>query len=98
MSILLGLLVLLSTNNSMFYEKLLSLQKPSYGPFPCDHSMDKRRILGGHADYRLFKDATCAGRRPVIQHPLDPQRGTMCASCNSKIFCANSRCICRNTN
>jgi len=95
--LLLGFLVLLSTKNSPFYRKLLALQIPSYGPSRCDHSINKRRILGGHADYNLFKYARCTGNIPVLRHPLDPQRGTMCASCNSKLFCANSRCICRKT-
>jgi hypothetical protein len=96
--LLLGFLVLLLTKNSPFYKKLLALQTPSYGPSPCDHSIDKGRLLGGHADYQLYKDTICSGRILVIQHPLDPQRGQMCASCNSKIFCSYSRCICRNTN
>ena len=45
--LLVGFLVLLSTKNSSYYKKLLSLQKPPYGPSPCDHSIDKRRHLGG---------------------------------------------------
>jgi len=51
----------------------------------------------GHADYRRYKDARCTGSGPVIQDPLNPHKDTICTKCNGKWFCADSHCICRNT-
>ena len=94
--LLLGFLVFLSTKNSPSSKKSLELETPSDTPPRCNHNIVDRRHLGP-ADYGVFMYVRCSGHKPVIRYPADRHRGTLCMACNSKVFCSDNRCICRNT-
>jgi hypothetical protein len=98
-SVLLGMVVLLSVRSSAFHKKLLSIYGPSEKKNNCNHPFTSRRHLFGDNYFQNYKYARCTGNKRVITGVRD-NSGSTCTElhCNGKVFCGDNSCICRHSN
>lgn len=100
-SVLSGMLVLLTVTNSPWHKKLVSAQYPARHNShnrPCYHPFTSRKHLFGENDFQKYKNIRCAGNNPVIKGVRD-NSGSRCIeqNCHGKVFCGDNTCICKST-